>query len=425
MAIDYSKIPHEDVTDTYRYTNLPKQFFEYRAMGRMTPLMFDVLAWVWEHAGYMTGITKWVTAETILDDLFPVKVVPKKDRPSLSTIQRVLRQLEDLGYITLPTKYKHRRNYSIIANGYVVLVDGRKLSLRPKEIKAYGDRDDEFDAPDEAPSEEPVTLPCGTDAGPVTLPCGTDDATTSGITGKSGSTGVVGGAGIAPNNKQQPPASPEKVAAVVSSGETLIQEPKTVEPEIEPAWVEKDGVMMGWRFARILDGYKPEFLEPPSSSLTWELFLARYFHHLLGRPAKHDPRKWEEDFKELLSAYPDLSELLDFAFLNETTGKWRDQLKGVKIPVNSPVGLLRVLLPSIEDAYRRYCEKLESAGGVEALLASGKTYERDGNTFKFVNSKEHGPCWCRVDDKGLVSVPWADAVGLDVPFPEDALEYAG
>ena len=117
MAIDYSKIPHEDVTDTYRYTNLLKQFFEYRAMGRITPMMFDVLAWIWEHAGYMTGITKWVTAETILDDLFPVKVVPRKDRPSLSTIQRVLRQLADLGYITLPTKYKHRRNYSTIANG--------------------------------------------------------------------------------------------------------------------------------------------------------------------------------------------------------------------------------------------------------------------------------------------------------------------
>lgn len=185
---------------------------------------------------------------------------------------------------------------------------------------------------------------------------------TLGITGKSGSTSVVGGVGgvgVTPNKKQQPPASPEKVAAVVSSGQTLIQEPKTVEPEIEPAWAEKDGVMMGWRFASILDGYKPEFPESPSSSLTWELFLARYFHHLLGRPAKHDPGKWEGDFKELLSAYPDLSEILDFAFLTEPMGKWRDQLKGVRIPVNSPVGLLRVLLPSIEDAYRRYSEKLE------------------------------------------------------------------
>ena len=82
QAIDYSKIPHEDVTDTYRYVNLPRRFFEALAQGSITPLMFNVLAWIWARAEYKTGIAKRVTAQTIIDELYPADMVPKKVRPS-------------------------------------------------------------------------------------------------------------------------------------------------------------------------------------------------------------------------------------------------------------------------------------------------------------------------------------------------------
>lgn len=55
MPIDYSKIPHDDVTETYFFVNLPLRFFNDREEGKITPMMFDVLAWIWQHAGYRTG----------------------------------------------------------------------------------------------------------------------------------------------------------------------------------------------------------------------------------------------------------------------------------------------------------------------------------------------------------------------------------
>jgi hypothetical protein len=128
MAIDYSKIQHEDVTDTYFYVNLPSQFFHDRASGKITPLMFDCLAWIWEHAGYSTGRTKMTSAGRIQADLWP----RKKGRPSVRSIQRALRILHHCGYITLPMRFLHEESYSIRANNYVIYDNERKLALYPK-----------------------------------------------------------------------------------------------------------------------------------------------------------------------------------------------------------------------------------------------------------------------------------------------------
>jgi hypothetical protein len=133
MAIDYSKIPHADVTDTYFYVNLPSQFFHDRASGKITPLMFDCLAWIWEHAGYSTGRTKMTSAGRIQADLWP----RKKGRPSVRSIQRALRILHNCGYITLPKRFLHEESYSIRANNYVVYDGETKLALYPKVTIGY------------------------------------------------------------------------------------------------------------------------------------------------------------------------------------------------------------------------------------------------------------------------------------------------
>src|ERR1700722_17900857 len=126
MPIDYSKVPHEDVTETYRYTNLPKHFFDALAAGDITPDMFLVLAWVWNNAGYKTGIAQRASAAMIRDDIWRSRVIPEKDRPKLRTVQRILGRLQLCGFIVMPDKYVNNTNYPICACGYVVgaTIDG-------------------------------------------------------------------------------------------------------------------------------------------------------------------------------------------------------------------------------------------------------------------------------------------------------------
>jgi hypothetical protein len=133
MPFDYSKVPHEDVTDRYFYVNLPLRFFQDRAAGRITPLMFDCLVWAWQHAGYRTGIVERASAGMILRDLWP----NKKGSPSLSSVQRALNRCGKCGYISLPKAYIHGENYRIFCHGYVVASDGRKLAIYPKETVSY------------------------------------------------------------------------------------------------------------------------------------------------------------------------------------------------------------------------------------------------------------------------------------------------
>jgi hypothetical protein len=157
QEIDYSKIPHEDVTDTYRYTNLPWQFFYDRENGKITPRMFDVLAWIWRHTGFYSGIADRASAGMILADLWP----SKKGRPDVATIQRDLRTLDLCGYITLPKTYLHDVNYPITAHGYVVGSAGRKIAPRPKATIGYRD----VRKGCAAPSAEPLRNLCGTFCG--------------------------------------------------------------------------------------------------------------------------------------------------------------------------------------------------------------------------------------------------------------------
>jgi hypothetical protein len=323
QAIDYSKIPHEDVTDTYRYVNLPRRFFEALAQGSITPLMFNVLAWIWARAGYKTGIAKRVTAQTIIDELYPADMVPKKVRPSVSTIQRVLRQLADLGYITLPTRYKHRKNYSIVAHGYVALVEGRKLSLRPKETKAYGDRDDEFDAPSEAPSEAPMTLPCGT-----------DDASLSGESDETGE------ARRSKSTSSSNSSSAAAAADVLADSSSSTGNPKPISPDVANIMADLLQLKPGESFSSALSkpkspvepvqpkpetpAVKPSSQPPPNPPPTEEAagFAAR-FADLRSRPVSPDDTR---KFAALLRDYPGCGYLLDFALIpgSKTAGDIRD-----------------------------------------------------------------------------------------------------
>ena len=181
MAFDYSRIPNEDVTDKYLYVNLPLRFFQDREAGKITPLMFDCLVWIWQHAGYRTGRVERASAGMILKDLWP----NKKGRPSLSSVQRALKLCERCGYISLPKSYVHDENYPILAHGYVVPFDGRKLALYPKPIKSYKVAKRGCDEPFDGLSAEDVTNTSGTSDDPVPDVSGTSDPSSLCTSGKS------------------------------------------------------------------------------------------------------------------------------------------------------------------------------------------------------------------------------------------------
>lgn len=437
MAIDYSKIPHEDVTDTYFYVNLPLKFFHDRATGKITPLMFDCLAWIWEHAGYYTGRTKMTSAGRIQADLWP----KKKGRPSVRSIQRALRSLHNCGYITLPKRFLHEESYSIRANNYVIYDDEKKMALYPKvtighrELKKgseeayYDDSCDQVQAgigqsSGRVPAELGSSFDAGCDAhgraatpspaegysgtkdscavpsdgdgshlgrssdAALSEPCRSSDDNT---TGESSPSGKIGEAGRAGTEQQQ-----QLAAAVAFPREE--QKPKTVETETE------------------------------SESKR----LAQRFWEYLGSPAKISPSRWEPQFSELLETSPDLWSIMEYAFEKDSKGTWRDRLLGA----NTPVAYLRKVLPYIQEAYGKWlpqeAESAEKAAvlcwkdAVKNLLASGEVFVRDGHNYRFMAVPGHRPCYHEVDAQGNpVGIVGNLVMGLDLPLPEDALESAG
>lgn len=188
---------------------------------------------------------------------------------------------------------------------------------------------------------------------------------------------------------------------------------KEIKPE--PEWVEINGI----RMAPGSLGTK----HTQKSKWTYPLILARLYHDYLGAPVKWNYNSWEKEFSELLLTYPNLSELLFYTFELDPKGKWADQLKGIPKPVNSPVGYLKFLLPKIQCDYLDYLETLEHQDGVQTLIAEGKTYTRAGEQYRFVNTVNHGPCWCRVGPQGeFYKVGWETLLNLDLPMPEDLSE---
>jgi hypothetical protein len=160
--------------------------------------------------------------------------------------------------------------------------------------------------------------------------------------------------------------------------------------------------------------------------------LAQRFWEYLGSPAESNPSKWTVPFFELLSAYPDLGEILEFAFEEDSTKTWRNRLLGA----NTPIAYLRKVLPLIQESYDKWlpleAERTEKAAvlcmkdAVRNLLASGKVFVRNGHNYKFMAVADHPPCYHEVDAQGNpIGVIGNRVLGLDLPLPEDALEDAG
>jgi hypothetical protein len=160
--------------------------------------------------------------------------------------------------------------------------------------------------------------------------------------------------------------------------------------------------------------------------------LAQRFWEYLGSPEKFSPSRWEKQFSELLSAYPGLGEILEYAFEKDSTKTWRNRLLGA----NTPVAYLRKVLPHIQEAYDKWlpleAERTEKAAvlcihdSVNNLLASGEVFVRDGHNYKFLAVQGYKPCYHEIDGHGNpMGVIGNLVLGLDLPLPEDALEDAG
>ena len=184
----YAKVRHVQLKDGYRYTNLPQKFFDDRRAGRITPMMFEILTWVWNQAGYYTGRVDRASASMILEDLWP----QKKGRPSLSTVQRAVLQCAKCGYIRVPTEYRSDENYPIFALGYVVGCDEASIALRPHPIVSYRDALKGHAAPCAVGSADDVTNLCGTSAEHVTRKCATCDDSLLSISDEPAESGGVG-----------------------------------------------------------------------------------------------------------------------------------------------------------------------------------------------------------------------------------------
>jgi len=127
-------------------------------------------------------------------------------------------------------------------------------------------------------------------------------------------------------------------------------------------------------------------------------FLAQRFWEYLGSPAESNPSKWTVPFSELLSAYPDLGEILEFAFEKDSTKTWRNRLLGA----NTPLAYLRKVLPLIQESYDKWlpleAERTEKAAvlciqdAAKKLLASGKVFVRDGHNYKFMAVQGYTGC---------------------------------
>ncbi|MBZ5671370.1 MAG: hypothetical protein LAO04_16770 [Acidobacteriia bacterium] len=160
--------------------------------------------------------------------------------------------------------------------------------------------------------------------------------------------------------------------------------------------------------------------------------LARRFWEYLGSPEKFNSSRWEKQFSELLSTYPDLGDILEFAFEKDSTKTWRNRLLGA----NTPVPYLVKVIVHIKEAYDKWlpleAERTEKAAvlcmkdAVRNLLASGEVFVRDGHNYKFMAVAGHQPCYHEVDAQGNpIGVIGNLVLGLDLPLPEDALEDAG
>jgi len=390
----YEHIPHEEVL-AYYYVNLPLRFFNDLREGRITITMFLVLAWVWWHAGYRTGVVERASAGMILGDMWPMK----KGRPSLSKVQRAVKLCADCGYISVPKGYNHDENYPITAHGYIVICDEGKIALRPKPTISYrevlkataGSFDDEanenrrcdddfpnsrscetkndenlpnlreFDPPyDEpktapspvstasygeapkrcdAPSAEDVTNICGTSAEPLPNMCGTYDDSSSCGSGESGESGEASESREAAASKAGRAAAAPAALSVFSS------------PEADGKEGEGEG-----KSKPEPECPKDEYIPPSPGD------IARIFHKLLGSPPRYGPRSWEKGFAKLIEDQEawswggkkdrdagDLHYLLDHClnpkYGGEVAEKWLPKFKEAR----NPFGLLLTVIGEMRD----------------------------------------------------------------------------
>ena len=340
MAINYSKIPHEDVTDTYLYTNLPKHFFERLAAGDITLDMFLVLAWIWNHAGYKTGIARRASAAMIRDDVWSPRVIREKDRPTLRAVRRILRRLQLCGFIATPKDYVNDTNYPICACGFVVsvVVEGvrRKFALRPKPLKSYrealkgDDRliDTVFDTPDDTP----LTDPSPTHDRPATAPCpAADRPPDPSLSCKQINQVETGVAGV----------------GSVTSQQVQQQQPALRADAAAAAGLHNNSQEANDRIAKLENEYKPE---PEASNVPANLATANILWDYLGKPAGQNPAKWAASLGLLGQDY-DLLDLFRYAF--QVNRKWGEKLRAAKHPVK----YLESVLPHILEDYSSWSMK--------------------------------------------------------------------
>jgi hypothetical protein len=164
--------------------------------------------------------------------------------------------------------------------------------------------------------------------------------------------------------------------------------------------------------------------------------IANQFWGYLGSPANLKPSKWVKPFSELLSLYPNLDELIRYAFEKEPKRKFRANL----CQADHPVAYLKSVLEHIDSSHDRWedivqrhaaGQKRRSAADGGNSLTDNKESESDRRTvsgvlYKRFNDIEDGDSWCRLDSHGNPD-GWLDSeevkrLGLEDPVPASPVE---
>ena len=116
--------------------------------------------------------------------------------------------------------------------------------------------------------------------------------------------------------------------------------------------------------AAAVPSYEPTNTEEPIDGVSE---TAKRFWEYLGSPARHDPSEWVKPFSELLTRYPNLDDLIHYAFEKEPKRKWKKLL----IQADHPVPYLKLVLEPIQSSYERWEEIMQRHAAERESAAAG------------------------------------------------------
>ena len=371
---------------------MPVKFVDMMMAGEITGSMLLTMLMLYRWANWRTGRVDRVSAQGL--------ATASNDAYHKNTFQDALKRWDDTGYIKREMTPCSKKQFPVVINNFRVRVKTKGKDGEPVMKSCLINKSSTITYAEFKKGVRVEPLAEGVEEGvDEALAEGVEDSVRKVGTELASNEHLLADdeqdclqdelAGDEQEQQQQP-------AAAVATSSSEEQKPKTTEIEIE------------------------------SKS------LAQRFWEYLGSPEKFSPSRWEKQFSELLSAYPGLGEILEYAFEKDSTKTWRNRLLGA----NTPVAYLRKVLPHIQEAYDKWlpleAERTEKAAvlcihdSVNNLLASGEVFVRDGHNYKFLAVQGYKPCYHEIDGHGNpMGVIGNLVLGLDLPLPEDALEDAG